>query len=91
MGLYFTDKFSLLHFAVGIIVYYWNMSFILWFIVHMIFEYVENTKYGMNIINRFVYWPGGKDRADSLINSLGDQFYAQLGWISAYIVCNYVK
>lgn len=88
MGLYFTDKFSLLHFAVGIIVYYWNMSFILWFIVHMIFEYVENTKYGMNIINNFAHWPGGKDRADSLINSLGDQFYAVLGWVSAYIVCN---
>ena len=58
------------------------------FIVHMIFEYVENTKYGMSIINNFVYWPGGKDRADSLINSLGDQFYAQLGWVCAYIVCN---
>jgi hypothetical protein len=88
MGLYFTDKFSLLHFAVGIIVYYWNMSFILWFIVHMIFEYIENTKYGMSAINKFVYWPGGKDHPDSLINSLGDQFYALLGWGSAYIVCN---
>jgi hypothetical protein len=88
MGLYFTDQFSLLHFAVGIVVYYWNMSFILWFIVHMIFEYVENTKYGMSIINNFVYWPGGKDHADSLINNLGDQFYALIGWGSAYIVCN---
>ena len=88
MGTYFTDKFSLLHFAVGIIVYYWNMSFILWFILHMIFEYVENTKYGMNIINKFVYWPGGKEKPDSLINSLGDQFYALLGWGSAYIVCS---
>jgi hypothetical protein len=54
----------------------------------MIFEYVENTKYGMNIINKFSYWPGGKERADSLINSLGDQFYALLGWVSAYIVCS---
>ncbi len=54
----------------------------------MIFEYIENTKYGMSAINKFVYWPGGKDHADSLINSLGDQFYALLGWSSAYIVCN---
>ena len=54
----------------------------------MIFEYVENTKYGMNIINKFVYWPGGKEKPDSLINSLGDQFYAVIGWVSAYIVCS---
>jgi len=51
MGLYFTDKYSLLHVAVGIVVYYWNMSFVAWFIIHLLFEYVENTVYGMKLIN----------------------------------------
>ena len=88
MGLYFTDKYSLLHFAVGIIVYYWNITFVTWFIIHIFFEYIENTNYGMKIINKFSYWPGGKDHADSWINSLGDQFYALLGWTIAYTVCN---
>jgi hypothetical protein len=87
MGLYFTDKFSLLHFAVGVIVYYWNMSFLTWFVAHAIYEYVENTEYGMKIINGFVFWPGGKDHADSYLNRVGDQFYGLLGWIIAYIVC----
>jgi len=88
MGLYFTDKYSLLHFAVGIIVYYWNITFVTWFIIHISFEYIENTNYGMEIINNFSYWPGGKDHTDSWINSLGDQFYALLGWTIAYAVCN---
>lgn len=88
MGLYFTDKYSLLHVAVGIVVYYWNMSFVAWFVIHLLFEYVENTVYGMKIINRFSYWPGGKDHADSFINSMGDHFYALVGWVIAHIICN---
>lgn len=88
MGLYFTDKYSLLHFSVGIVVYYWNITFITWFIIHMLFEYIENTNYGMKLINKFPYWPGGKDRSDSFINNVGDHFYALLGWFIAYIVCN---
>ena len=87
MGVYFTDKYSLLHFAVGVVVYYWNMSVLVWFVLHMLFEYAENTEYGMRIINNFVYWPGGKDHADSLVNRLGDQFYGMLGWIFAHIIC----
>ncbi len=88
MGVHFTDKYSLLHFAVGIVVYYWNMSFLLWFIIHMIFEYIENTTYGMKIINKFVFWPGGKDDADNILNRVGDQFYAVIGWYLAYVICN---
>lgn len=88
MGVNFTDKFSLLHLGVGIVVYYWNMSFLTWFVLHALYEYLENTEYGMKLINRFVFWPGGKDHADSYINRAGDHFYALVGWILAYIVCN---
>ena len=89
MGYLFTDKYSLLHFATGIVVYYWNMSFVTWFLLHALFELIENTQTGMYIINNAPIlaslWPGGKSHADSLINSLGDQYYASIGWILAWI------
>ena len=86
MGVYFTDKYSLLHFACGIVVYYWNISFIAWFILHLIFELVENTQTGMHYIRTIKLWPGGKSEADSLINSTGDQFYSLLGWLFAHYI-----
>ena len=40
---------------------------------------------GMNIINKYItFWPGGKPRADTIINSFGDTIGAVIGWISAY-------
>ena len=85
MGTRFTDKFSLLHFASGIIAYYWNISFLAWFIIHLIYEYVENTVYGMKLINKITLWPGGKDHADTILNSMGDQFYGLLGWLFTFL------
>jgi hypothetical protein len=83
MGIYFTDKFSLLHFASGVIVYYWGVSFTTWFIAHAIFELIENTQLGMQFIRTISIWPGGKSHPDSVLNSMGDQFYSCLGWIFA--------
>ena len=87
MGTRFTDKYSLLHFATGIVVYYWNVSFPVWFVLHLLFEYAENTSIGMFHINRLPMWPGGKEDPDSLLNSLGDQAYASIGWFVADLVC----
>jgi len=89
MGLFFTDKFSLLHLASGIIAYYWSVSFLLWFLFHVFYEFAENTTLGMYIINKITIWPGGKDKADSLLNSLGDQFYASLGWFIPFFICRF--
>ncbi len=86
MGTQFTDKFSLLHFATGIIAYYWGLSFLMWFILHLIFEYLENTVYGMKLINKITLWPGEKDYTDSVLNSIGDQFYALLGWLFPFFL-----
>ena len=88
MGIHFTDKYSLLHFACGIVVYYWNVSFITWFILHLIFELVKNTEMGMHYIRKVKLWPGGKSHADSWVNSTGDQFYSMLGWVTAYYLCS---
>lgn len=86
MGSQFTDEYSLLHFATGIIAYYWSISFTSWFMIHFLYEYVENTTQGMKIINKIKLWPGGKEYADNIINSIGDHFYALLGWIFAFYI-----
>ena len=84
MGVRFTDEYSLLHLASGIVVYYWNVSFITWFVAHAAFELIENTETGMQLIRLFKLWPGGKTHADSVLNSVGDQWYACLGWAIAH-------
>ena len=53
MGLHFADQYSLLHYAVGVVAYFWIIPFILTIIIHTIFEIIENTTFGMGIINRF--------------------------------------
>ena len=87
MGTAFTDEYSLLHFATGVIVYYWGMSLTTWIIIHILFEYLENTQLGIKIINKVTLWPGGKDKPDSLINRIGDIFYGILGWMVANLCC----
>jgi hypothetical protein len=90
MGIYFTDKFSLLHFASGIIAYYWNISFIKWFIIHLLFELTENRPTIVKYIDKIPLWPGGKKSPDLPINSIGDQFYSVLGWWFTHIYLEYV-
>ncbi len=85
MGVHYFDQYTYLHFAVGIIAYFWNISFVNWFILHVIFEFVENTQLGVHIINKYIlFWPGGKPKSDTIVNSVGDTFGAMLGWSSAY-------
>lgn len=84
MGYRLFDKYSLLHFAVGIILYFFNFSLLDVFILHTIFEIVENTQFGMHIINTYIsFWPGGKESADAFINSVGDTISVIFGWYIA--------
>ena len=55
MGYQYFDKYTYLHFAVGIVAYFWNISLINWVILHTIFEVLENTQMGMNIINKYIW------------------------------------
>lgn len=84
----FTDEFSLLHVATGIVAYYWGLPLHWWFVIHAVFEWLEDTQIGVRIINTLFgkIWPGGgKKVPDSFLNSeLGDNFYAILGWLVAY-------
>ena len=92
MGSKIFDKYTYLHFASGIIAYFWNISLINWLIIHSIFEFVENTKIGIYIIDKYIsYWPGGKLKADSFINNIGETIGGVFGWISAYYISSFSK
>lgn len=87
MGQNLFDKYTYLHFAVGVISYFWNISLLHIIVFHSIFELVENTTIGIYFIDHYItFWPGGKLKADSFINSFGDIFGAVLGWISAFYI-----
>lgn len=90
MSKVFTDQFSLLHFATGIVAYYIGLSLPVWFLLHAAFEIFEDTEFGVRIINKVFknIWPGGGKRVpDSFVNSeLGDNFYAVLGWIFSWYI-----
>ena len=88
MGEKIIDQYSLLHFATGIVVYFWGISLKSWIIFHMLFEIIENTTFGKNIINNNLknIWPGGKNYSDSFINIISDNFFAIFGWM----IANYI-
>ena len=85
MGTGFVDRYSLLHFAVGIVAYFWNIGIWQFTIFHTGFEFLENTTVGMGVINKYftTWWPGGKDGPDTLLNQLGDTLSAMAGWYFA--------
>lgn len=84
MGTKIYDKYSLLHLAVGIVVYYFDISLLIWIILHTIFEIIENTKQGVYFIDNYLlFWPGGKIKPDSITNSVSDTIFGIIGWILA--------
>lgn len=86
MGLRFFDQYSLLHFAVGIVAYFWSISLFIVIVLHILFEFIENTPIGMNLINTYFigWWPGGKTHPDNLLNSTSDVLFTVIGWLLAY-------
>lgn len=85
MGLRFFDQYSLLHFSVGVLAYFWSVSFFITIMIHILFEFVENTPVGMNFINMYFikWWPGGKTHPDNLLNKTSDTLFTGMGWIMA--------
>ena len=61
MGELLFDKYSALHFLSGYVAYHFYVPLIIWIIIHIIFEILENTNTGMYIITNYIkIWPGGK-------------------------------
>jgi hypothetical protein len=96
MGSALLDQYSLLHAAVGVLAYFWNVPLWIATVIHVAFEIIENTQWGIRIINTYmietglfgspvkVGWPGEKRRADSLLNQTGDTVTFVLGWVAAW-------
>jgi hypothetical protein len=92
MGYRFFDQYSILHFASGVVVYFWGMSLEVWVVLHTLFEIFENTRVGMTFItDHFKLWPGGKSVPDNFLNSAGDTVFAIAGWIVARALDRHFK
>lgn len=82
MGTRLFDQYSLLHFAVGIVAYFFGISFKSWNLLHIVFELTENSDFGMKLINQYlVFWPGGKNYSDAIVNQIGDVAIGAVGWL----------
>ena len=86
MGFSVFDQYSLLHFTVGVFAYFVSIPLFEFIVLHVLFEYIENTKMGMNIINTYfiLWWPGGKPYPDTLRNQISDIVCATIGWTVSY-------
>ena len=85
----FVDQYSYLHFATGIIMYFWGVRLWIWILIHVLYEIFENLEEVVYIINKYItIWPGGKCMADTQINRIGDVVFGTLGWLSASYIDN---
>jgi hypothetical protein len=92
MGSNLFDQYTLLHFGWGIILYFWDITLFQLIIFHTLFEIIENTPTGVNFLNNTIFfWPGGKPKADTFINIIGDSIGAIFGWLIAYYIDNLGK
>ena len=89
MGKQLMDQYSLLHAAVGVLAYFWKIPLWLGLFVHAVFEWAENTDWGVWFLNTYIIqpgwfaWPGGKYGADAVINQVGDTATFGVGWALA--------
>ena len=80
----FVDRYSALHFLAGVAMYGAGLSFIASLVLHVLFEFWENTETVMLVTRSIPVWPGGKEHADYPVNTFGDVVFGQLGWLSAH-------
>lgn len=78
------DQYSLLHFATGVVAYFWHVPFWLWVVLNLLFELFENSAWGMGIIAKISVFPGGQPRPDTLPNLVCDIISCLIGWGVGY-------
>ena len=92
MGQTMIDEYSWLHLAMGMIFRYFEVGLGWSFVIHTIFEITENSKQGVHFINTYLnMWPGGKPKADAVINSVGDTVFFVAGWLLADQIIKYYR
>ena len=92
MGDTVVDKYSFLHFIVGILFYTINIDFSSTFLLHTLLELFENSAKGIIFIDTYLpFWPGGKRKADSIINTISDTIFTMLGWGATKMLKTFYK
>lgn len=99
MGFRWLDQYSLLHAAVGVVAYFWNIPFWPAFLIHVAFELAENSGPGVRFLQYMtdkqrayrLPWPGGKTEPDSMENQMGDNLTFAGGWLLASALDTYGK
>ena len=94
MGKYIFDKDTLIHFSVGMIMYFLGISLHTWIIIHIIFEIFENSTYILYLLNKYLNineTSSDMYKKDHIINSIGDIIGAKLGWLFASYIHKYLK
>jgi hypothetical protein len=84
MGSSIVDRYTIFHFGSGIIAYYLKIPLLIWLLLNIAFEITENSSDARGFIQSLKYWPGGKEKSDSLINSISDIIFASIGWLLPY-------
>ena len=81
------DRYSIVHFIAGFIVYFLKINITSWFVLNAIFEIYENVsacRSVSKIVKEKFYISSGDP--ETLVNSIGDNFCSILGWICAYYI-----
>lgn len=90
MGTNIFDKYSIFHATVGMLMSLLGLEWYIVLILHTIFEIVENTHTAGKIIRKYLWWwPGGKVKPDSVLNTIGDTISVMLGWLVGYLLSDY--
>ena len=92
MGQKLIDQYSLLHFASGVFFYFLGIKFEIALLLHTLFEIVENIPLGItNVYYLHLFWLGGRNEPDSLLNSVGDTVVFVVGFLLSQIIDKLVK
>lgn len=93
MGQLWIDEYSFLHLATGVIFRYFEIRLGVSVGLHVVFEIVENSPTGVRFINEYLkgWWPGGKPKADSVLNSVSDTVFFALGWVLADLIIQHYR
>ena len=80
------DQYSLIHFAVGVLLFFARISFVLATLTHATISLLYNNETGYEAIRRFAFWWPGSKRPDSAFNIVGDNISFMSGWLFASAV-----
>lgn len=87
------DQYSILHFATGVTAYFWGLGPWGWFFTHLAWEGFENSAVGIQMVNKYWFWPRRKCKfvQDSISNTVGDNISAHAGYWCAKWLDEYGK